>query len=373
MVKMNASVQSVVVDLPGRPYPIEIGMALLDRLGEMVASRCPARRASIITDANVGPRYLDRVRASLDAAGINHGALTIPPGESSKSFEQLSAVYDFLSQRRHARDEPIIALGGGVVGDLTGLAAATWHRGVPFVQCPTTLEADIDASVGGKTAVNHPTGKNLIGAFHQPLFVCVDVSCLATLPRRDFVAALAESVKHAAITDLSFLEWHELHCDAILGQTPEILVELIRRNCRIKAAIVARDERETATTGVGRAALNFGHTVGHALEAESRFDLRHGEAVALGMVAALALSRQCLGLPDAQVDRIVTLLARLGLPVRAPAPFDRQGVLNRITADKKIRGGMVRFVGLKNLGEVLWIESPSHDALTAAINRIQPT
>jgi 3-dehydroquinate synthase len=286
-------------------------------------------------------------------------------------LRQLGAVYDDLAAGGHERGEPIIALGGGVVGDLAGLAAATWLRGVPLVQCPTTLEADIDASIGGKTAINHAGGKNLIGAFHQPAMVCIDPQCLDTLPRRDFVAGLAESVKHAVIADADFLAWHEEHADAILDRKPAILTELILRNCRIKAAVVVEDERESGVGGVGRAALNFGHTAGHALESLSEFDHRHGEAVALGMVVALDLAVGLAGFPGSSRDRIESLLQRLGLPTRLARLPPTHEVAALMQRDKKSRRRTVRFVLPERIGSVRWCDAAPASAVEAALRRLQ--
>lgn len=367
---MSAPRVTVRVDLADRAYDIDIGDGLLSRLGDRLAQACPTSRATIITDSNVGPIYLEKAVASLASAGIEPGSITIPAGEESKSLETLADVHDQLADRRHSRDEPVIALGGGVVGDLTGFAAATWLRGVPFVQCPTTLEADIDASVGGKTGINHPAGKNLVGAFHQPKLVQIDTTCLTTLSPRDFVAGLAESVKHAVIRDETLLAWHEANVANIQSLQSEVLTELIRRNCRIKADVVERDEREQNTEDVGRAALNFGHTIGHAIEAQVGYILRHGEAVSLGMVAALDLSVRCCGLGDADRRRVENLLSALGLPVGSPIPLDVPDILARLGTDKKVRDRKLRFVAAPRIGAVEWLTDPSSSDLEAAIARV---
>ena len=283
------------MELPGRAYPIDIGPGALGRIGERLRGRCEAGRATLITDTNVGPLYGEKAASSLDAAGFEVVVLTVPAGDASKSTARAGLLYDELAGRRHGRWEPVVALGGGMVGDLAGFVAATWQRGVPFVQCPTTVEADVDAGVGGKTAVNHPAGKNLIGVFHQPVLVCIDTDCLGTLGGRDFRAGLAESVKHAVIRDAAFFDWHEARRAEILGREPTVVLELIRRNCENKAAVVVADEREACRDGVGRAALNFGHTIGHAIEAQTGYTLRHGEAVSLGMVASMDLAARLCG------------------------------------------------------------------------------
>lgn len=370
MADESIKAQSVRVDLPGRAYSVQIGSGLLASLGTLLQSRSMAERATVVTDTAVGPLYLEKACEGLRRVRIEPRTITVPAGESSKSLAQLSAVYDQLASHHHARDEPIIALGGGVVGDLSGLAAATWLRGVSFVQCPTTLEADIDASIGGKSAVNHPAGKNLIGAFHQPMLVCVDIDCLVSLPARDLTAGLAESVKHAVILDPELFDWHCNLTSKILNRDPQTLCELIHRNCALKAAIVVADERELEGAGIGRAVLNFGHTIGHALEAQSGFDLRHGEAVALGMVAEMDMAvRQC-GLDDGVRRRVESLLKSLGLRVRLDRQPDLSDLFARMGMDKKARGGTVRFIVPRSLGQAQWIEKAGEDEIRLAIERL---
>jgi len=362
----------VHVDLPGRAYAIHIGAGLVNRAGALLAERCSAERATIITDDNVGPLYGDPLAESIELAGFEATILGVPAGDASKSLEIAGQLYDELADGRHARDEPIIALGGGMVGDLAGFVAATWHRGVPFVQVPTTLEADIDAAVGGKTALNHAVGKNLIGAFHQPVLVCTDIACLETLADRDYRAGLAESVKHAVVADAEFLAWQERNLDAILSRQPDVLAELIRRNCAIKAAIVASDERETSCAIVGRAALNFGHTIGHAIEAACGYELRHGEAVALGMMVEMDLAVRLSALGDVERRRVEELLARLQLPHQLPKGTDTADIVARLDADKKVTGGTPRFVLPAGLGEVRWSSPPSPDILDSLARVITP-
>jgi 3-dehydroquinate synthase len=370
MTPMNGDVVTVTVDLPGRAYPVRIGQHLLASAGAFVRACSRAARALVVTDSNVGPLYAAALQESLQAAGFESELITVPPGDASKSLPQAAQVYDVLAARRHDRGEPIIALGGGMVGDLAGFVAATWLRGVPFVQCPTTVEADVDASVGGKTAVNHPMGKNLIGCFHQPVLVCIDLDCLRTVSRRDFVAGLAESVKHAIIRDSAFFEWHEAHAAAILAARNDILQEFVYRNCRCKAAVVVADERETATTDVGRAALNLGHTIGHAIETQCNYELRHGEAVGLGLVAAMDLAVRCVGFPDPHRQRVEALLARLELPIRASKTLDCQDILRRLGADKKVRDRTVRFIVPVTIGAVRWLDAPAIADVEQAIQRL---
>lgn len=367
------SVAQVRVNLPGRAYDILIGAGELDRLDDHLATRIHSRRATIITDSHVGPFYLSRAAAALVKHGIDVHALTIPAGEPSKSSVELSRLYDELSKRRHGRDEPVIALGGGVVGDLAGFAAATWQRGVPFVQCPTTMEADIDASIGGKTAINHSAGKNLIGAIHQPILVCIDVTCLSTLTRRDLVAGLSESIKHAIAFDAPFFAWHESNVTKILAGEPATMVELVRRNCEIKARVVEEDERESATSAVGRAALNFGHTIGHAIEAEGGYSLRHGEAVALGMVAEMEIAVRCARMAPEARDKAGALIAAMGLPTKCPIPMNTESVFARLATDKKVKSGKVRYVVPNQIGCVEWLaDAPDADVRHAISSVMSP-
>lgn len=372
MAAVGNETATVTVELAARSYSIEIGGGLLARLGARLRRLSPAKRVTLVTESTVGPLYADAAQAALDAAGFGVTTATVPAGEATKCLDAAGRLYETLAAAPHGRGDPIIALGGGVVGDLAGFVAATWMRGVPFVQCPTTLEADIDASVGGKTAVNHPAGKNLIGAFHQPVLVCIDTACLATLSDRDYRAGLAESVKHALIRDASFIHWHEEHVEAVLRRDPVIVRELIRRNCEIKAAVVAEDERETAERTVGRAALNLGHTAGHAIEAQSGYALRHGEAVSLGLVVALDLAVRCRGFPAADRDRAEALLLALGLPVRAREAVDAADLIRRMASDKKARHRALRFVLPSAIGQVEWMESVAHRHLEAALGRLNP-
>lgn len=360
---------SVRVLIPYRAYDIHIDAGGLGRVGAALTAQCPSTLATIISDETVAPLYADRLGQSLVESGIEYTLLTIPPGEASKSLDMASQLYDELAAGRHARTAPIIALGGGVVGDLAGFVAATWHRGVPFVQCPTTLEAMIDAAVGGKTAVNHRMGKNLIGAFHQPLFVMVDPDTLATLAHRDFTAALAESVKHAVISGEPFLAWHEQNTPALLRRDVACMAELIRRNCEIKAGIVVADEREQSSTVVGRAALNFGHTLGHALESASDYALRHGEAVALGMVGEMELAVRCNGFLDADRLRVERLMDSLGLPLRWGIE-DVLLVYENLFADKKALADRLRFAVPRGLGNMAWLDGAAKDDILHSIQRI---
>jgi 3-dehydroquinate synthase len=274
--------------------------------------------------------------------------LTFPAGDASKSLAQAERLYDGLAAAGIERSSLIVTLGGGVTGDLGGFVAATWLRGVPFIQVPTSLEADVDASVGGKVAVNHASGKNMIGAFYQPQRVLIDVACLRTLEKRDLVAGLAESIKHGLIREAGFFTWHEANAEAILGCKEAVLAELIERNCRIKASVVAADERE----GGLRAILNFGHTFGHAVESEMQFQLRHGECVAIGMMAACRIGQGRRTISAEEVGRVEALLVRFGLPTRAPPGLRTDVLLDWMRRDKKVKSGKIQFVLPKGLGQV---------------------
>ncbi|HWL95293.1 MAG TPA: 3-dehydroquinate synthase [Phycisphaerae bacterium] len=359
---MARGYQTVTVPLRENGYTVTIGDGLLAEMGTLM-ERWRGRRACIITDSNVAPLYANALGNSLTATTIRSHVLTVPAGEDSKSLQQAGRLYDELAAIHHERDEPIIALGGGVVGDLAGFVAATWMRGVPFIQCPTSLEADVDASVGGKAAINHAAGKNLIGAFHQPAMVCIDVACLKTLEARDFTAALSESVKHAILSGEEFLAWHERNVDEILARQPAVMTELIRRNCEVKAGFVAMDERETASEGIGRAALNLGHTIGHALESASGGTLRHGEAVGMGLLAAMEAGVRWAGFPREDQGRCTALLRQVGHPVKCAQPPAPLRITELIGADKKVREGLVRLVIPTRLGEVIWRNGVSADEL----------
>lgn len=321
---------------------IMVEPGLLDLVGAILRERFADAPFMVISDATVAALHGDRLTRSLLGAGLHIIPLTIPAGESSKSHSVALQAYDALAAAGLKRDAVLIALGGGVVSDLTGFVAATWMRGVRWVVCPTTMEAMVDAAIGGKTGVNLPAGKNLIGAFHLPELVLIDPTTLDTLPRRDVCAGLAESVKHAVLFDPSFLSWHEARRADILALDRAAVAELIAHNVRLKANIVAEDPWER--TG-RRVLLNFGHTIGHALESVAGYRLRHGECVAIGMAAAARLSSKVTGLPAGDVARLLCLVRDLELPTRwsesppastgtGPAP-DPASILTRIQADKK--------------------------------------
>ena len=336
---MSASAIRITIDLEGRSYPILIGSGLLDR-PETFASLPGGGKAVIVSNETVAPFYAERLGGALQSRfGAIH-RVTLPDGESHKDWATLNSIFDALLRAACDRSTTLFALGGGVVGDMTGFAAACYMRGVPYVQVPTTLLAQVDSSVGGKTAINHPLGKNMIGAFNQPLLVVADTDTLDTLPQRELVAGLAEVIKYGPIADIGFLEWTETNLDALLARDRAALTHAIQRSCEIKASVVGQDERETGL----RAILNFGHTFGHAIEAGLGYGAwLHGEAVGCGMVMAADLSAR-LGLIDANhAVRIAKLVERAGLPVRGPA-LGVERYLELMRVDKKAEAGAIRFV-----------------------------
>lgn len=337
--------QTVAVNTPSHTYPIRIGTGLLNDFS--VFQPYIGKKAAIISNETVAPLYLDTVSAMLSAGGVEHFAVVLPDGEQYKNLDALNQIYDGLLSHCADRQTTLIALGGGVIGDTAGFAAATYQRGVPLIQIPTTLLSQVDSSVGGKTAVNHPLGKNMIGAFYQPRLVVADLAVLDTLPEREFSAGMAEVVKYALLGDADFLVWLEQHMDALMRRDADLLAETVARCCRMKAEIVAQDETEQSI----RAHLNLGHTFAHAIEAEMGYgNWLHGEAVAAGMVMAAVLSEQlgCLNADD--TARIRAILTRAGLPV-LPPQMDAQQWLQHMRRDKKVAAGQMRFISLARLGE----------------------
>lgn len=330
----------LTVNLADNSYNILIGCGVLSSLGSRCAAVGLSLRVAVITNPTVNALYGDVVRRSLAEAGCVVSLIEIPDGEVYKNAETLAHVYDALIESGLDRKSFIVALGGGVVGDLAGFAAATYLRGIPFVQVPTTLLAQVDSSVGGKTAIDHPRGKNLIGAFYQPRFVLIDVETLSTLPEREYRAGLAEVIKYGVAIDLPFFEYLEQHVDAILSMDQECLVYMIRRCCELKAHVVELDEKESGL----RAVLNFGHTLGHAFELLAGYSkLVHGEAVALGMVLAARISASLGHCTPAEIQRIESLIVRFGLQTLPPA-VKRQGLLEAILTDKKSNEGSISFI-----------------------------
>jgi len=336
------------VDLGERGYPIAIGPNLLDDTA-LVSRQLAGERVAIVTNTVVAPLYLARLTASLLAAGKKVTSIVLPDGEEEKNWSSLMLIFDALLADKCDRQTTIIALGGGVVGDMAGFAAATYMRGVPLVQVPTTLLSQVDSSVGGKTGINHPLGKNMIGAFYQPLAVIADIGTLATLPVRELSAGLAEVIKHGAIIDVVFFEWIERNVSALLAREPAALAHAIQRSCEIKADVVRQDERESGL----RAILNFGHTFAHAIEAGLGFGTwLHGEAVGCGMVMAADLSCRLGFIDEHARDRLTALVKAAGLPVVAP----NLGIstwLELMQVDKKNEGGVIKFILLRPLGTAL--------------------
>ncbi len=335
----------LTVGLGDRAYPIHIGTGLLARAGELLGAQS-LQRAVIVTNAVVAAHHLAPLQAALRERGTQVDVVMLPDGETHKNLSTLNDLLTRLLELRAERGTTLVALGGGVVGDIAGFAAAVYQRGMPLVQVPTTLLAQVDSSVGGKTGVNHPLGKNMIGAFWQPRAVLIDTACLATLPDRELRAGLAEVIKYGAIRDAGFFAWLEANMQALLAKDPEALAHAIRRSCEIKAEIVAADERESGE----RALLNYGHTFGHAIEAAQGYGAwLHGEAVAAGMVCAARLSEPVCGFDPADTQRLTRLVAAAGLPT-APPKIAPERWLELMRRDKKVEGGAMRFVVLDELG-----------------------
>ena len=334
--------ESLRVDLGSRAYPIHIGAGIL--ADAALYAPYLEGSAAIVTNPVVAPLYLERVKKALQGARLTE--IVVPDGEEAKRWESLNGVFDALLKARCGRDTLIVALGGGVIGDLAGFAAAVYQRGVPFVQVPTTLLAQVDSSVGGKTAINHALGKNMIGAFHQPRAVIADLATLESLPVRELRAGIAEVIKHGVALDVELFAWLEQNVDKLLAREPAALAHAVRRSCELKAAVVAQDERESGR----RALLNFGHTFGHAIEAATGYGTwLHGEAVAAGMVMAAELSLRLRAIDEKTVLRIRHLIARAGLPVKGPE-VSAEELIALMAVDKKAAKGSTRFVVLDRLG-----------------------
>ncbi len=336
------------VDLGDRSYPITIGQSLLQDAGQ-IGRHVAGARAAVVTNTIVAPLYLERLVHTLRSAGKQVITIVLPDGEEEKNWENLMQIFDVLLEEKCDRKTTLVALGGGVIGDMTGFAAATYMRGVPFIQVPTTLLAQVDSSVGGKTGINHPLGKNMIGAFYQPQAVIADTSTLNTLPPRELAAGLAEVIKHGAIIDAAFFDWIEANIDNLVARDAGALAYAIQRSCEIKAEVVRQDERE----GGLRAILNFGHTFGHAIEAGLGYGKwLHGEAVGCGMVMAAELSFRCGYIDAAAKSRIAALVKAAGLPTVAP-DLGTARWLELMQVDKKNEGGLIKFILMKPLGSPL--------------------
>ncbi len=338
--------RTLKVELDQRSYPIHIGPNLLDQ-AELVLPTLSQKKVAIVTNTTVGPLYLERLKNALEKSKVAAISIILPDGEQYKNWETLNLIYDSLLENRCERNTAIIALGGGVIGDIAGFAAATYQRGVPFIQVPTTLLAQVDSSVGGKTAINHPLGKNMIGAFYQPKLVLADINTLDTLPERELKAGIAEVIKYGLIRDLPFFEWLELNIGKLLERNPEALGYAISRSCENKAEVVARDERESGE----RALLNLGHTFGHAIENAMGYgNWLHGEAVAAGTVLAARLSLFMGMLTEPDLARILALFEKAGLPTRSPE-IGTERYIQLMELDKKVEDGKMRFVLLEKIGK----------------------
>lgn len=334
------------VPTPSHTYPIFIGHNLIERSAQVLKPYL-STKAAIITNETIAPLYLTKFQTALDTLGIPHFDITLPDGEQYKNWETLNLIFDGLMQNRADRKTTLIALGGGVIGDIVGLAAATYQRGIPFIQVPTTLLSQVDSSVGGKTAINHPLGKNMIGAFYQPQAVLTDLSTLATLPPRELSAGMAEVIKYGALGDEDFFAWLEKNMVELMTQQPETLSQTVYHCCKMKANIVAQDETEQGI----RAWLNLGHTFGHAIEAEMGYGVwLHGEAVAAGIVLAARLSEELGHTNSTDTARITALLNAAKLP-NEPPKFSFEKWLQHMRHDKKVSSGIMRFIGLNRLGE----------------------
>lgn len=346
-------IRSIRVGLGERGYDVRIGPGLIERAGELMAPHLPRRRTVIVTDTHVEALHAGRLRASLEAAGLAAPVISLPAGEETKSWDGLAELSDRLLALGLDRGDAVVALGGGVIGDLTGFAAAIYKRGIDFIQAPTTLLAQVDSSVGGKTAIDTPRGKNLIGAFHQPRLVLADLDVLATLPDREMRCGYAEVIKYGLLGDRAFFEWLEVNGPAVLAREPEALLHAVARSVEMKAEIVAEDEREAGR----RALLNLGHTFGHALEAETGFGdgLKHGEAVGIGMAMAFRFSAVLGHCTAQEAERAGRGVTATGLATDARAlpgwPFSADRLIEHMTQDKKAEGGKLTFILARAIGD----------------------
>lgn len=337
---------TLTVALGDRSYPIHVGVGLLAN-PELITAKLPQQKVAIITNATLAPLYLAALSHALETCGVSVVSVVLPDGEAYKNWQTLNSIFDALIDNRCERNTTLVALGGGVIGDLAGFAAAVYQRGVPYIQIPTTLLAQVDSAVGGKTAINHPRGKNMIGAFYQPVAVVADTDTLDTLPDRELAAGVAEVVKYGLIRDAAFFDWLEKNVGRLISREPEALAYAIQRSCRNKAEVVALDEREAGP----RALLNYGHTFGHAIETGMGFGVwLHGEAIASGMVLAARLSQRMGLITRHDVTRIIDVLARARLPVVAPE-LGSDRYLELMGHDKKVHSGKIRFVLLRRIGE----------------------
>jgi len=356
--------RTLEVSLAERSYPIHIGPGLLDR-ADLLLPAVKAKKAVVVTNETVAPLYLERLSKTLSQGGVIVQTVILPDGESFKNWETLNLIFDALLGTHCERSTPLIALGGGVIGDMGGFAAACYQRGMPFIQVPTTLLSQVDSSVGGKTAINHPLGKNMIGAFYQPRLVLADISTLDTLPDRELKAGLAEVIKYGLIRDPEFLGWLEANIERLLARDQGALIHAVERSCANKAEVVARDERESGE----RALLNLGHTFGHAIETGLGYGTwLHGEAVAAGTMVACELSRILGWLAPADVLRVRDIFSRAGLPVVAP-PLGVARYLELMRHDKKVQDGRLRLVLLQEVGRAVLSDVASDEQIAEAIRQ----
>jgi 3-dehydroquinate synthase len=355
--------RTLTVDIKDQPYPIHIGAGLLDR-ADLITPHLAQKRVAIVTNTTVGPLYSARLRAALAASGVESVEIVLPDGEVHKNWQTLNQIFDQLIEKRCERKTTLIALGGGVVGDMTGFAAATYQRGVPYIQIPTTLLAQVDSAVGGKTAINHPQGKNMIGAFYQPRLVLADTQTLDTLPQREFSAGMAEVIKYGLIRDLPFFEWLESNIEKIMRRDDDALIHAIYESCRNKAEVVAQDEKETGI----RAILNLGHTFGHAIETATNYNTwLHGEAVAMGIMLAAKLSRQRGSLKQSDVERVGRILRKASLPISAPT-LGLETYLHLMSYDKKVVNKKIHLVLLGRIGDGYLRDDTSQELLSSVLS-----
>jgi 3-dehydroquinate synthase len=354
--------QTLTVNLGERSYPIYVGDGILSRAGDFLQRAGLRGKVAVITNPTVAQLYLDAVHDSLSAAGFDVTPVLIPDGEQHKDLQSLSVIYDQLISERFERRSCILALGGGVVGDLAGFAAATFLRGIAYVQVPTTLLAQVDSSVGGKTGVNHQEGKNLVGAFYQPRLVVIDVAVLQSLPRREFIAGLAEVIKYGVIEDPALFKLLEENMGKLTSLDRALLTQVIATSCAIKAKVVEQDERENDY----RAVLNFGHTVGHALEAATHYQkYLHGEAIGIGMAQAATISAQQGFCDQRSLERIRKLIKKAGLPLEIPREVSMQSLIQAMEVDKKSAGGKIKFVICTGIGKTRFHALSPGEILTA--------
>ena len=357
--------QTLKVELANRSYPIHIGRDLISD-ANLILPHLKRKHVAIVTNTTVAPLYLDKLSHTLQAAGVTVIPIILPDGEAYKNAETLNTIYDVLLQNRCERSTTLIALGGGVIGDLTGYAAATYLRGVPFIQVPTTLLSQVDSSVGGKTGINHPLGKNMIGAFYQPQVVLADIDTLKTLPAREFSAGMAEVIKYGLIRDADFFDWLEAHIEQLMALQEAAISEAIYRSCQNKAEVVARDEHETGE----RALLNLGHTFGHAIENAMGYGVwLHGEAVAAGTMLAADLSQRLGWLTAAEVTRIHALLSKARLPLDAPK-LGTEKYLDLMQMDKKVADGKIRLILQQGIGHSVITSDYDAQLLTATLSSL---